>query len=363
MVKKLAIKIDKYQVENIRSALIKLDILDHTRKIIRSERSVEIPITNKYSPNEVMNKLKNCFGHDKSLVNIQVVTQPAPVDRPKRSEPFELILEKCRSIKPELTEIDLKSLPKKWELLGDVLIVKFPSELNDHAAQLAPVYAEVIGAVTVLWETENIKGPMRIPTMEILYGERTETVHKENGVLFKIDAAQLIFSSGNIDERARISIIPNPGETIIDMFAGVGYFSLPIAVHSKPQKIYACELNPVAFRYLEENIKLNKVEEIVEPMLGDNRETAPENIADRVILGYIKHTSEFLPKAFQVLKDRKGILHYHDTSPNELLPDKPFEDVKNAAAEVDRVAELLNYYRIKSYAPGISHVVIDVLIK
>jgi tRNA wybutosine-synthesizing protein 2 len=359
-----AIKIEKNLAEKLREILIELDIFDRSRKITRIDNFVELPITEKYSQNELKNNLTKYFGPDTDLIDkIQIVTQSSPVDRVTQLEPFEIILNKCRDLDPELSPKKLELLPRKWELLGDVLTIKFPAELNDNLNQLAPVYAEVLGAVSVLRETENIKGALRIPTMEILYGDRTETVHKENGVLFKFDPAKLIFSSGNIDERERIAIIPGPDEIIVDMFAGIGYFSLPIAVHSRPQKIYACELNPVACDYLQENIKLNKVEEIVEPILGDNRETAPENVADRVIMGYIKQTHEFLPKALRILKDGIGILHYHDTSPNELLPDKPFTDVKTAAAEVSREAELLNYYKIKSYAPGVSHVVIDVLIK
>ena len=364
MEKKLALRVDKAYAEKARRALIDLDIFDHTRKIVREKDHVELPITDKYSPNELMKNPSKYFGHDKDLVNnIKVVTQTSPVGRIEQQEPFEIIYSKCKKSVSPLSRKELDQLPRKWELLGDVLVLKFPVELETHARELAPIYANVLGAETVLRETDPIKGPMRIPTMEILYGDRTETVHKENGVLFKFDASKLIFSSGNIDERARIAVIPKSNETIVDMFAGIGYFTLPIAVHSRPDKIYACELNPIAYDYLCQNIKLNGVDNIVEPIPGDNRDTAPENVADRVIMGFIKNTREFLPKALRILKHGTGTLHYHDTCPNEVLPDKPFEDVKKAAAEVQRNAELLNYYKIKSYAPGVSHVVIDVLIK
>jgi tRNA wybutosine-synthesizing protein 2 len=364
MENKLAVKIQKNSAEKARKLLIELDIFDHSRKIIRNDKYVELPIIDRCSPDELKNKLAKYFGSDKNLVNnVSIVTQSFPVNRINQLEPFEIIYKKCSELEPALSSKNLELIPNKWEMLGDILIIKFPTELDNYANQLAPVYAEVLGAVTVLREIDVIKGPMRIPSMEILYGHRTETIHKENGVLFKFDAAKLIFSSGNIDERARIAIIPNFDEVIVDMFAGIGYFTLPIAVHSKPNRIYACELNPTAFEYLQENIRLNQVENIVEPILGDNRVTAPENVANRVILGYIKNTQEFLSKALRILKNGTGILHYHDTSPNELLPDKPFEDLKTVAAEVNRNAELLNYYKIKSYAPGVSHVVIDVLIK
>jgi tRNA wybutosine-synthesizing protein 2 len=146
------------------------------------------------------------------------------------------------------------------------------------------------------------------------------------------------------------------GETVVDMFAGIGYFSIPLAVYQRPSKVIACELNPVAFRYLEENIALNQVSRIVKPVLGDNRDLAGEGIADRVIMGYVKTTHEHLPAAVRLLKSG-GVIHYHETCPNELLPNRPvqriLENVKGGRTEIIRMKE------IKSYAPGVTHVVVD----
>jgi len=151
------------------------------------------------------------------------------------------------------------------------------------------------------------------------------------------------------------------GEVIVDMFAGIGYFSLPLSVYGAPAKVLACELNPLAHRYLRENARLNKVEGVLEPRLGDNRE-APEGIADRVVMGYVKTTHHFLPKAMRILKPEGGVIHYHETCPVELLPDRPLQRVREAAEAAGRSASLLNFKNIKSYAPGIDHVVLDVQI-
>ena len=77
------------------------------------------------------------------------------------------------------------------------------------------------------------------------------------------------------------------GEIVVDMFAGIGYFSIPMAVHSKPEKIVSIEINPESFNYLKENLRLNRVEDIISPVLGDCSTAAPEGIADRVIMGYM----------------------------------------------------------------------------
>jgi tRNA wybutosine-synthesizing protein 2 len=129
-----------------------------------------------------------------------------------------------------------------------------------------------------------------------------------------------------------------------------------LAIHQHPKRIIACELNEVAHRYLLENISLNKVSGRIEAILGDNRDLPGDAFADRVIMGYVKTTHEFLPTAFRLLKNG-GILHYHETCPNELLPDRPKQRLRDAAN--GHKVEVLRFKELKSYSPGVSHVVID----
>jgi tRNA wybutosine-synthesizing protein 2 len=144
------------------------------------------------------------------------------------------------------------------------------------------------------------------------------------------------------------------------MFAGIGYFTLPMAVYSRPKKIFACEINPIAYDYLCENIILNNITDIVEPLKGDNRLVAPKNVADRVILGYFENTSRFLKTAIDCLKDHKGVIHYHDKISDEDLQNKRLKIVKKINDKIDRSINIINQKHIKSYAPGISHYVFDI---
>jgi tRNA wybutosine-synthesizing protein 2 len=250
-----------------------------------------------------------------------------------------------------------KKLPRKWEQLGHVLILKFGKELDEWKGEIARAYAQVLGVDCVLRDTGGITGQFREPVMERLLGDDFGTVHVENQVRFSIDAARLMFSSGNVEERIRMATIPKPGEVVVDMFAGIGYFSVPMAVHSRPARIIAHEINPLAFDYLKRNIEMNNVAGIIEPVLG-NCLDAEEGIADRVIMGYVGTTHEYLPKAIRILRG-KGVIHYHETCPNRLMPARPQERVKLAAREGGKEAEILQMKRIKSYAPGVEHVVID----
>jgi tRNA wybutosine-synthesizing protein 2 len=266
-----------------------------------------------------------------------------------------------KSLLKEIPSDLISKIPDKWEKIGEVGIIKLHIDLKKYSKIIGKNYAEIIQCKTILNDVGGITGIYREPETKIIYGSiDTETIHKENGIRFKLDPQKVMFSSGNMDERIRMATISNEKETVVDLFAGIGYFTLPMAVYSKPKKIFACELNPIAYGYLCENIVLNNVTNIVEPLKGDNRKVAPKNVADRVILGHFKDTKKFLTTAFNCLKDYKGVIHYHDKFPDKNVPDKPIKIVKELAEKYSRNVELLNYIQIKSYAPGISHYVFDI---
>jgi tRNA wybutosine-synthesizing protein 2 len=238
-----------------------------------------------------------------------------------------------------------------------------PLVLDEYKNIIGKKYAEVLNCKTVLKDIGGIKGEFRVPNVEIIYGSKnTITIHKENKVKYKLDPKKIMFSSGNMDERIRMATISNENEIVVDLFAGIGYFALPIAIYSKPKKIFACEKNQVAFDFLCQNIVLNNVTDIVEPKMGDNRKVAPINIADRVLMGYINKTHKYLSIAIDCLNNHSGIIHYHNIFADEIVPEKPMKIVEKEAEKKGCKAELLGFIHVKSYAPGISHYVFDVSI-
>jgi len=257
----------------------------------------------------------------------------------------------------------LNKIPDKWEKVGDVLIIVLPPDLNDYKKLIGKNYAKVLSCKTVLNDTGGIKGEFREPEVEFIYGQKnTLTIHTENGIRFKLDPRKVMFSSGNMKERIRMAYISNKKETVVDLFAGIGYFTIPIAFYSKPIKVIACEKNKIAYDFLCENIVLNNVTSIVQPIKGDNRKIAPKNIADRVVMGYINETYKFLPTAIDCLKNFNGIIHYHDIYPVEVVPEKTLKIVDKIAQKKKCKFKLLGYQKVKSYAPGIGHFVFDIKI-
>ena len=278
-----------------------------------------------------------------------------------RQTPFDHIKKTLSLVLPSGV---VSRLPDKWEKVGTVVTIRLPDELKQHQDIIGKAYAEVLGCTTVLNEVGGISGVYREPVVEVISGSSmTETIHTENGIRFKVDPQRIMFSSGNMAERRRMATISNRHETVVDLFAGIGYFTLPMAVYSNPKKVFACEINPLAYRYLCANVLLNHVTDSVEPLLGDNRRIAPKDRADRVILGYLKDPQIFLPISLECLRNQTGVLHYHEVVSVESIPDLPLKHIKTAAKNYHRSVKLLKVNEIKSYAPGVDHVVLDVRIE
>jgi tRNA wybutosine-synthesizing protein 2 len=246
-----------------------------------------------------------------------------------------------------------ETMALKYQKIGDILLVK--KDLTDEDI----IYLINRTKCKTIVKYEYIKGDIRKPNIKILYGEETETIHKEHGCLFKIDVSKVMWSMGNIEERRRMAYISNSDETVVDMFAGIGYFTIFMAKYSQPKKIYAIEINPDSYHYLCENIKLNKLNNVV-PILGDNRNVNLKNMADRVIMGYVLKTRFFLDKAFEFLKEgKKCTIHYHDTLAEKIMNTQPIDEIKHHAEK--HGYDLISYkiHKIKKYAPGVWHVVVD----
>ena len=240
----------------------------------------------------------------------------------------------------------------KWKCIGDILILdnKFNFESEDELELLAKKHN-----VKTIMKIDHIQGTKREPVYKILFGSDTETVNKENGCLFKLDLAKVMWSKGNNNERLRIAKLVDDDEVVLDMFAGIGYFSIPIGVHSNAKHIYSIEINPNSYFYLNENIKLNKLTNVT-PILGDCKDVAPKYNADRIVMGYVKTTHHYLKAAIDSLNEG-GILHYHETVPEKLMKTRPVERIMSQAGSRD--VELIKINKIKKYAPGVEHVVVD----
>lgn len=326
-----AIRAEKKNADAALEKITNLGLLDKSRKVLKKGNTIEIPV------------IEPLFGSD-------VIHQDKP-------EFYRKSLDLAEALQDDIPDEVLCLLPRGWYLLGDVIVVKIHPSLTAYQHRIGQAFLDFYPRCSTVLRDWGIEGQFREPVREIIAGTRTETLHRENRVLFELDALTLMFSPGNLNERMRMSLL-GKDEFVVDMFAGIGYFTLPMAVHSRPQKVMAIELNPNAYRYLCRNIQKNHVENIVEPILGNCAKETPEGIADRVVMGMVQVTDRYLQKGIQALRSG-GILHYHQTIPSRKYPSQAINDVVEAAAALGRETDVLQCVRVKKYSPGVVHAVVD----
>ncbi|MCS7122241.1 MAG: class I SAM-dependent methyltransferase family protein [Archaeoglobaceae archaeon] len=325
-----AVKVPRERAEEVRKLVEKLGIKDKNRLIISSGKYVEIPILD---------------GSENILKEFEIVEQKEPIFARKKK------------IRDYLVEICPEKVEKirSYKIVGDIILVKIPEELESLKKEIGRALLEIHKNCKAVWLDRGKESMLRRPKLELIAGSGSETIHRENGCLFKLDVTKVMFSAGNKAERMRIARQVSDDEIVVDMFAGIGYFSIPIAVHSKAEKIYAIELNFESYRYLLENIRLNSVKKVV-PILGDSMYLTPEGVADRVVMGHI-YCQDFLPIAVRAL-NKEGIIHYHEAVA-EAAFFRPIERIRKVCTKMNKKFEILVFKKVKSYSPGVSHVVVD----
>lgn len=333
-----AIVVPKADVDSTLRTLRKAGVYDDTRALRQStEGTVEIPVT---SP----------------PANFKTVIDQ--IDPPQRLTGLEDRLEAAGWTPDELDRI-----PRSWAVIGDVILVRIP-EACPQPRVIAETLLDLHGADTVLARQE-ITGEHREPTVTVLAGSGdTETIHTEHGTKYALDLATVMFSPGNKSERVRMGEITSAGDHVLDMFAGVGYFTLPMA--RAGAHVTAIERNPQAFRFLVENAPLNDVDSLIQPFLGDCRDITKVLVDageqfDRVVMGYYD-AAEYLHVGIPAVATG-GRLHMHEAAPNPELWDRPVTRLKSTAADLNRDVEILDRRRVKTHSEGVTHVVIDAIIE
>lgn len=311
----------------------------------------------------VYDTTRSVVSHDDRYVAVPVAEAPSEttvdsvreLDLPKRSRGLESILS-GRGVSEELIE----AAPSSWATLGSVVLVDFGDVSAEGTVDaegretIGEALLELHGNADTVLARGGISGTQRDPSAAVVAGiGDTETIHVEHGTKYALDLSKAMFSPGNKAERARMGNVVDTGERVFDMFAGIGYFTLPMA--RAGATVTAAEIDPESYRLLVESARLNGVAENIRAVLGDCRTI--ETTADRIVMGYYE-AHEYLDTALDSLEEG-GTVHLHEATPEARFPERPVERLCAAAADTDRTVERLDSRIVKSHSEGVVHGVVD----
>jgi len=253
-------------------------------------------------------------------------------------------------------------LPRAFDVIGKVIIIKIPDGLER--------YREEIGRALLLARPEarsvaldrGVRGEERVRQLEVIAGEPDlETVHVEHGLRFALDPSKVYFSPRLATERLRVTGLVKEGESVLDMFAGVGPFSIHIAKRAKPSVVRAADINPVAIEYLKRNIRLNKVSG-VEPILSDSSKLQGKiPPADRIIMNLPHSAFGFLPVALRLLRPG-GTIHLYEIFDRGKRAERE-QAVARAVEEAGRGLAGSHPRLVRGFSTTESHFVFDLLVE
>lgn len=285
---------------------------------------------------------------DDEYLFMPVITRIEGFGKPSTSD-FE-ILEK------EETLSDVVGYSPAFEIVGDIAII---DQYESDAQQIADAMIRNKKIKTVVQAASSVTGEYRTREFTFLAGEkRTETLYRENGCRYLLDVAKVYFTPRLATERMRIAEQVKDRERVVDMFAGVGPFSVLIAKKFPGARVIAMDKNPDAIKYLRENVRLNKVKN-VEIREGDARDEIKGILdADHIIMNLPHSGLEFLEVAFGAIK-KGGVIHFYAIAHEDDLFEGLFSKIEESARMADVSVIPLNRRIVRPYAPYQYNVCID----
>ena len=372
----LVVLVDKSDASTIRQSLTTMKLIDDKLVIKEVNSAIAIPILDA----ERVKKL-SWFDHTK-----HEITELNLLLKNQKYTPAEQIAKDMTLYLKQYFDSDLSgliaNLPQKWELFGDLAIIPnsvmnnsqwqdfFRSITQEQEREIWQIIAQALRVDRLARQDKIATDMMRTSQVKMLLGHSGEVEINDFGVKFWLDVTKVMFSSGNVTERHRIGDIDMSGEIIVDAFAGIGYYTLPMLVRSNAQHVYACEINPNSIQALQNGAKLNNVSKRLTILEGDNLSTMQQvySLADRVHLGILPSSEKAWQSAINCLKSSGGKLHIHMNVEEEKIEDfvKYCSDsIAKLAKQLGRegIVSVEHVEKVKWYAPRIRHIVIDISVR
>lgn len=333
----LCIVVPRQEGETVRKRLSELGLLNLDLHIRREKDLLMIPIKEPPGPGELDEKRYNVKEDDFEV----------------RGPRYKSYKDAVEGVPKEL----LPLLPTSFDVVGDVALVKLVDELLDHRKRIGEAMLRATPSVRLVALDRGVQGAMRVRDLEVLAGKgELVTMHREHGLRFEVDLSKCYFSPRLSTERQRVASAVRDGERVLDMFAGVGPFSILIARTRKVAKVWAVDINPVAVEYIMRNIKLNKVEN-VEPVCSDAKDYVKGlGPVDRIIMN-LPHTGfDYLSLAISACANDATIHFYEITD----APEDRIKAIEGLARTIGRSAKVMEHREVRTYSPTESQWAFDI---
>jgi tRNA (guanine37-N1)-methyltransferase len=330
------LKVPKGKGEQVRKKLLEGDLLDISLKVRREGDLILFPVTSEAAAS---------FGYQLEEGEFE--------ERELAETDYKDLVEVPDDLRP--------LLPTSFDVVGDVAIIKIPDELLPYKGRIGLALREAFPRLTTVAMDKGVKGELRVRDLEVIAGgPGTETMHTEFGVKLLVDPAKTYFNPRLSNERFRVAKLVQQGEVVIDMFAGVGPFSIMIAMHASPEAVYAIDLNQDAVEYLRLNVYLNRALS-VRPIQGDAREEIGElPQADRIIMNLPHSAREFLGDALAHLRPGGTVHLYQICERGEV--ESLAKDILGDADKAGFRVSLARLEELKTYSPSMSVYALDLLL-
>ncbi len=347
-----------------------VNIIDKRKKVLHSGSYVLFPLI------QNRENLNTFIESDEFDLKFEIINTIGELDPNYK---FRSLEEALADVLPE-DIIDL--IPKSYDVIGKIAIIEFDrfNTLNiDKTSLYKKKVAEAIvnvnkGVETVYEKKSEVKGKHRLKDLQFIIGaDNPETIHKENDCMFKLNVKSTYFTPRLVFERKRLSVLNfAKNELIVDLFAGVGPFSIQIAKNNDV-KVYSFDINPMAHKYLLENIEFNKLKGKIHAynidvatLIYSSRElgTQLKNRVDRVIMNLPEQSINYIDIACYLIKKSGGILHFYQFSEKPNSIEKGIEELRCKLSSIGwSLEELINYKIVKPFSPKSDLIVIDAKIK
>ncbi len=264
-----------------------------------------------------------------------------------------------------LSEKESEELFSAFDQIGDIIVIRIPDSLIPKKKIIGEkILEQVSTAKSVFYQSSDVEGDFRTRSLELVAGEnRTETEYKEYGCRFIVDVEKAFFSPRLSTERERIANLVQNGDIVVNMFGGIGMFSI-MAAKNKKCTIYNIDINPIASKLCEKNITLNKLDGKVISVNGDAAEIITnqlENKGDRTLMLLPERSDEFLEDAILATKNN-GIIHYYSHIHADKKQDAPKLSEQHYLEITKVKSEILNSKIVRAVGPRYYQTVVDVKI-